>query len=126
MYSKPIEEAIARANVAFCKKHNMEGTYSNDFTPFFAEALIDQILREIAAHGDPDPASVISYIRMKYQVGIFKRGDRVRATENAGFHRGAVGVVEFVEPSYQRVWVLRDRSGSPVCYAPNELEYEDV
>lgn len=54
----------------------------------------------------------------------YLRGDRVRATMNAGFHKGATGVVEFVEPAYTRVWVLRDNSGTPVYYHPDELEFE--
>ena len=54
----------------------------------------------------------------------FLRGDRVRATMNAGFHKGACGVVEFVEPSYNRVWVLRDHATTPVYYHPDELEFE--
>lgn len=122
--SKLIEEVIERANAAFCKKYGMEGTYHNDFTPFFAEQLIDQVCKDVS--GCADPAGAIAYVRMKYHVGMFKRGDRVRASENAGFHRGATGVVEFVEPSYKRVWVLRDHSTSPVYYAPVELEYENV
>jgi hypothetical protein len=122
--SKPIEEIIERANLAFCKKHNMVGTYHNDFTPFLAEHLIDQVCKDVS--GCTDPTSAIAYVRMKYSVGMFKRGDRVRVSENAGFHRGTVGVVEFVEPSYKRVWVLRDFSDSPVYYSPAELEYENV
>lgn len=49
-------------------------------------------------------------------------GDRVRVKETAGFNRGATGVIQFIEPSGEKVWVLRDRSTSPVWYAPIELE----
>lgn len=49
-------------------------------------------------------------------------GDRVRANNTAGFHRGAEGTVQFVEPSYEKVWVLRDHSSGPVFYFPNELD----
>ena len=49
-------------------------------------------------------------------------GDRVKANQTAGFHKGAEGVVQFVEPSYDRVWVLRDRSSGPVFYHPSELD----
>jgi hypothetical protein len=49
-------------------------------------------------------------------------GDRVKANAKASFHVGAEGVVQFVEPSYEKVWVLRDRSSSPVFYAPKELD----
>lgn len=48
-------------------------------------------------------------------------GDRVQATMNAGFHKGAKGTVRFVEPSYEKVWVLRDGASSPVFYHPDEL-----
>jgi len=49
-------------------------------------------------------------------------GDRVRVTKNGGFHRGAEGVIQFIEPSGEKVWVLRDHSTTPVWYAPIELE----
>jgi hypothetical protein len=52
----------------------------------------------------------------------FQRGDRVRATSQAGFHRGATGIVEFQEPNQERCWVLRDGAGSPVWYHSYELE----
>lgn len=49
-------------------------------------------------------------------------GDRVKANQTAGFHKGAEGVVQFVEPSYEKVWVLRDGSSGPVFYHPSELD----
>lgn len=49
-------------------------------------------------------------------------GDRVVANQTAGFHKGAEGVVQFVEPNYEKVWVLRDRSSGPVFYHPSELD----
>lgn len=53
----------------------------------------------------------------------FKQGDRVRATQNAGFHRGAIGTIEFAEPNGHKVWVLRDGSGGPCWYYADELEH---
>lgn len=53
----------------------------------------------------------------------FVRGDRVFATHKAGFHKGAHGVVEFVEPT-GKVWVLRDGASGPVYYMPDELDHE--
>lgn len=117
-----IKEAIDRANDAFCKRAGVTGTYHNDFTPQFAEILIDDICKEISNYTDGKAAAAV--LRRKYSVGIFKRGDRVVANYTAGFHKGAHGVIEFVEPSYQRVWVLRDGSTTPVYYSPDELDYE--
>lgn len=51
-----------------------------------------------------------------------KVGDHVRVNSIAGFHRGARGVVQFVEPSYDNIWVLRDGASSPVSYHPSELD----
>lgn len=51
-----------------------------------------------------------------------RRGDRVQANQSAGFHKGAIGTVEFVEPTYTKVWVLRDGASTPVFYHPNELD----
>ena len=50
------------------------------------------------------------------------KGARVRAKQNAGFHKGAVGTVEFVEPAGGKVWVMRDGASSPVYYHEDELE----
>lgn len=56
-----------------------------------------------------------------------KVGDRVQVNSMAGFHKGARGVVQFVEPSYDNVWVLRDGASSPVSYHPSELNIiEDI
>lgn len=49
-------------------------------------------------------------------------GDRVQVLQTAGFHKGATGVVEFIEPNGRKVWVTRDNSGSPVYYHRDELE----
>lgn len=54
----------------------------------------------------------------------FARGDRVVANQTAGFHKGAHGTVEFVEPSGKKVWVLRDHASTPVYYHPDELDFE--
>ncbi len=50
------------------------------------------------------------------------RGARVRVLRDAGFHAGALGVIEFVEPAQDRVWVLRDHASSPVWFSAAELE----
>ena len=50
-------------------------------------------------------------------------GDRVRVNETAGFHRGCVGTINFIEPS-GKVWLTRDNSDSPVYYHPDELDLE--
>ena len=52
----------------------------------------------------------------------FKRGDRVKVKQTAGFHKGASGVVEFVEPSGEKIWVTRDGASRPVFYYGEELE----
>ena len=52
----------------------------------------------------------------------FRKGDKVKSNSNSGFHKGAEGIVEFVEPSGRKVWVLRDNSKTPVYFSPNELE----
>jgi hypothetical protein len=52
----------------------------------------------------------------------FKRGDRVKVKQTAGFHKGASGVVEFVEPSGEKIWVTRDGASSPVFYYGEELD----
>lgn len=51
----------------------------------------------------------------------FKRGDRVQANLYAGFHKGAKGVVQYVEPS-GKIWVLRDGASSDVFYHSVELD----
>lgn len=56
---------------------------------------------------------------------IWKKGDRVRANSNSGFHKGAVGTIEFVEPSGRKVWVLRDGARCAVYFHPEELEPEN-
>lgn len=48
-------------------------------------------------------------------------GDRVKVKNTAGFHKGATGEINFIEP-LGRVWVTRDNSGSPVYYDTDELE----
>lgn len=51
----------------------------------------------------------------------FRIGDRVEVKQTAGFHKGAMGEVKFIEPR-GRIWVLRDNSGSPVYYHNDELK----
>lgn len=69
---------------------------------------------------------------------VFNLGTRVRVKETAGFHKGAVGTVTgrskmqtratLLQPSrfIDVVWVHRDRSGTSVWYAPDELELENA
>ena len=52
----------------------------------------------------------------------FKIGDKVLANQKAGFNRGATGVVKYVEPSGQKIWVLRDGTSSDVFYFHYELD----
>lgn len=52
-----------------------------------------------------------------------RRGHRVKVV--AGFNVGAHGVVEFVEPSGEKIWVLRDGASTPVFYHPKELQKID-
>lgn len=71
---------------------------------------------------------LLSAVAVIKQSGVYKpqfaRGDRVVANQTAGFHKGAHGTVEFVEPSGQKVWVLRDHASTPVYYHPDELDFE--
>ncbi|MCY1363097.1 hypothetical protein D9M69_498430 [compost metagenome] len=57
-------------------------------------------------------------------VPVFDIGQRVVVKKTAGFNRGAHGVVQFVEPAGERIWVLRDRATVPVYYHHGELEHE--
>jgi NTP pyrophosphatase (non-canonical NTP hydrolase) len=50
----------------------------------------------------------------------FSIGDRVKTTQAAGFHKGAEGVITYIEPS-GKCWVRRDNSGSDVWYSADEL-----
>lgn len=52
-----------------------------------------------------------------------RAGDRVRANQGAGFHRGARGVVDRVDPG-GLLWVIRDGASSPVFYHLHELDLE--
>ena len=55
----------------------------------------------------------------------FDPGQRVVALDTSGFHRGAHGVVQFQEYTFQaRVWVLRDGAERPVFFYPYELALE--
>jgi hypothetical protein len=58
------------------------------------------------------------------EIGIgFKVGDRVVATQDAGFHKGAHGVIEYIDPSGKH-WVMRDGASKAVYYMAGELEHE--
>lgn len=55
----------------------------------------------------------------------FEVGQRVVSLGTSGFHKGAHGVVQFQEFTFQaRVWVLRDGASQPCFFYPHELELE--
>lgn len=51
----------------------------------------------------------------------FKQGDRIQVKQTAGFHRGALGVVQYVAPD-GKIWVRRDNASSDVFYFADELQ----
>lgn len=51
----------------------------------------------------------------------FKKGDRVQVKQTAGFHKGAVGEIDYIDPS-GKVWVIRDGAKTPVYYHRDELD----
>lgn len=55
----------------------------------------------------------------------FSKGDRVVVRKDAGFHRGAKGVIQLVEPN-GTCHVLRDGASSAVFYDPSELDHEEA
>lgn len=63
-----------------------------------------------------------AYMPPEKQVPAFTKGDRVRVGKDAGFSRGSIGTIEFVEPNGKKVWVTRDRSGGPCFFYADELE----
>lgn len=105
-----------------------------------AEELLSQYAKELVESIDRVGSVETSEFSRGYNTGLdaarvlidetgvykipFVRGDRVVANQNAGFHKGAHGVVEFVEPSGKKVWVLRDHATTPVYYHPDELDFE--
>jgi hypothetical protein len=54
----------------------------------------------------------------------FEKGDRVVANQQAGFHKGAHGVIEYIAPNGDH-WVLRDGAGKAVYYHAFELDFEN-
>ena len=54
----------------------------------------------------------------------FSKGNRIVVRDTAGFHRGARGVIEFVEQN-GRCHVLRDGASATVFYDPSELKLEE-
>jgi hypothetical protein len=54
----------------------------------------------------------------------FQVGDRVVANQQAGFHKGAHGVIEYMTPAGQ-IWVMRDGASSPVYWHAFELDFEN-
>ena len=55
------------------------------------------------------------------ELTTFRIGDRVKVRMDAGFHKGATGEINFIEPN-GKCWITRDNSGGPVYYHPEELE----
>ncbi len=60
---------------------------------------------------------------MEERYTSIRRGHSVKVV--AGFNVGARGIVEFVEPSGEKIWVLRDGASTPVFYHPEELKKID-
>jgi len=56
---------------------------------------------------------------------VWKAGDRVKGNDQCGFNRYMHGVVTYVEPNREKVWVLRDGAGSDCFFYSYELEDED-
>lgn len=51
------------------------------------------------------------------------KGCRVKVTNNSGFHKGATGLVEFIEPCEDgKIWVLHDGADKPCWFRLEELE----
>lgn len=55
------------------------------------------------------------------ELHTFKVGERVRVKADAGFNRGAEGIITYIEPNRRKVWVRRDGASSDVYYSPDEL-----
>lgn len=96
----------------------------------FAEAL--QKIRLIAgglyggqyepkSNRDVDLANALMKVHaaMTDRYETLRRGHTVKVV--AGFNVGARGIVEFVEPSGEKIWVLHDGASTPVFYHPKEL-----
>ena len=86
-----------------------------------------KFLEERLKHSDEQLTKAMEMLatlmnKMHNQPISFKRGDRVKVKQTAGFHKGASGVVEFVEPSGEKIWVTRDGASSPVFYYGEELD----
>ena len=96
----------------FAKKRNY--TYEVDMNAIMIDALKELNLKVEALRARVE--------QMENEPISFKRGDRVKVKQTAGFHKGASGVVEFVEPSGEKIWVTRDGASSPVFYYGEELD----
>ncbi len=74
---------------------------------------------------DTDLADALMKVHkvMEERYMSIRRGHTVRVV--AGFNVGARGIVEFVEPSGEKIWVLRDGASTPVFYHPSELQKID-
>lgn len=67
--------------------------------------------------------NIIGFINQMQHTYGYKRNDRVVVIK--GFNVGAKGNIEFVEPSGEKIWVLRDGASTPVFYRPDELQKID-
>lgn len=76
---------------------------------------------EPKSNRDVDLANALMKVHdtMHEKHSALRRGHVVQVI--AGFNVGARGVVEFVEPSGQKIWVLRNGASTPVFYHPDEL-----
>lgn len=125
------EEAVT---AAICRhaKHPNQLQIAEVLLSQYASELVEVIEREVSDENSEFfrgyNAGLEAARILIDQTGVYKipfvRGDRVVANQNAGFHKGAHGVVEFVEPSGKKVWVLRDHATTPVYYHPDELDFE--
>ncbi len=74
---------------------------------------------------DTDLADALMRVHkvMEERYNSIRRGHTVKVV--AGFNTGTRGIVEFVEPSGEKIWVLRDGASTPVFYRPDELQKID-
>lgn len=82
---------------------------------------------QLAPIDRPALARVLTFAQLYHQPSIklqFKQGDRIQVKQNAGFHRGSLGVVQYVAPD-GKIWVRRDNASSDVFYFADELQLID-
>lgn len=82
---------------------------------------------QLAPIDRPALARVLTFAQLYNQPSIklqFKQGDRIQVKQTAGFHRGALGVVQYVAPD-GKIWIRRDNASSDVFYFADELNFID-